>query len=108
MENLPKNVAEEWKKWCNSKNYLFDHISPNSLFFDKINCELISYSVENDEYAPKKSVDWLTLKYSNSNYSRIHLTPNPTDLVQKKLGHFELFRESFEDSFWQDLKKEIV
>ncbi|WP_310556681.1 alpha/beta fold hydrolase [Flavobacterium sp.] len=62
MENLPKNVANQWKNWCNSKNYLFDFLSYDSLYYDKISCDLFSYSVDDDNYAPQKSVDWLTSK----------------------------------------------
>ena len=35
MENLPKNVAKEWAKWCRNPNYLFDYISEDKTFLAK-------------------------------------------------------------------------
>lgn len=106
MENLPKNVAIEWKNWCCSKNYLFDFIDSENLFFEKFKCKLVSYSVENDQYAPKKAVDWLTGKFKKSNWNKIHI--KPIDLKLKPIGHFGLFREKYKDSFWKELKNEII
>ena len=40
----PKNVAEEWAKWCRNPNYLFDYISEDKTFFNKIKCKITSVS----------------------------------------------------------------
>lgn len=105
MENLPKNVANQWKDWCNSKNYLFDFLSAEILYYDKITCDLISYSVEDDNYASKKSVDWLTAQYSNAKRRRQHILPKV--YYQNYIGHFGLFRENCKDFFWETIKNEI-
>lgn len=105
MENLPKNVAKQWRNWCNSKNYLFDFLSADILFYDKITCDLISYSVEDDNYAPQKAVDWLTSKYDSANTNREHIMPK--DYNQNSIGHFGLFRENCKDFFWIAVKNEI-
>lgn len=107
MENLPKNMALEWKNWCKNSNYLFDFIDKDLLYFDKVNANLISYSTDFDEFAPKIAVDWLAKKYSNTKIERKHL--NHESLNIPKIGHFGFFREKFKNSLWQlfleDLKK---
>lgn len=105
MENLPKNVASQWRNWCNSKNYLFDLMRNDVLYYDKITCDLISYSVDDDNYAPQKSVDWLTSKYNNTNSIRHHILPK--EYFQNCIGHFGLFRENCRDFFWVEVKNEI-
>ena len=39
MENLPKNVAEEWAKWCRNPNYLFE-IPKEKLTIKKITLDV--------------------------------------------------------------------
>ncbi|MTI33047.1 alpha/beta hydrolase family protein [Xanthovirga aplysinae] len=105
MEDLPKSMALEWRKWCASPNYLFDHIEEEYLNFDKLKCELHSYSVSDDNYAPKKAVDWLANKYSRALITRKHI--NPKDLNHSKIGHFGFFKEKMKDTFWKMMLKDI-
>lgn len=105
MENLPKNVARQWRKWCLSPNYLFDYIEKQDLFFDKISVPLTSISIENDIFAPQKAVDWLTEKYENTKAKRIHLMPE--DFSTDDIGHFGIFREKFKKNIWTLLLNEI-
>lgn len=104
MENLPKNVAEEWAKWCRSSDYLFASCSYNNLHFDGIKCKLTSISIDDDFFAPKKSVEWLTAKFSNASIKSLHLFPE--NFKTLKIGHFSLFTEKFKDSLWNILCEE--
>lgn len=104
MENLPENVAKEWAKWCRSNDYLFASFSHNNLYFDKIKCKLTSISIDDDFFAPKKSVDWLTAKFKSAGIKRLHFIPE--DFKALKIGHFSLFTEKFEDSIWNILVQE--
>lgn len=105
MENLPKNVARQWRKWCLSPNYLFQYIEKKNLFFDKLSVPLTSISIENDNFAPEKAVDWITEKYENTGAKRIHLTP--ADFNTDDIGHFGIFREKFKKNIWPLLLNEI-
>jgi len=96
MENLPKNVAEEWAKWCRNPNYLFDYFSEDKTFFDKIKCEITSVSFDDDFFAPKKSVDWLSGKLKNAELKRKHFFPS--DFNVSKIGHFDAFKSDFKNS----------
>ncbi|WP_367915878.1 alpha/beta fold hydrolase [Leadbetterella sp. DM7] len=104
MESLPKNVAEEWAKWCRSSDYLFANVSYNKLYFDRIKCKLTSISIDDDFFAPKKSVSWLTAKFENAGIKRLHLFPK--DFNALKIGHFSLNNEKFKNSIWNILWEE--
>ena len=105
MENLPKNVANEWAKWCRNSEYLFRFFSKDQLFFNKIKCDLLSISIDDDFFAPEQSVDWLTKQYQNTKLTRKHLFPANFDV--SKIGHFDLFKTKFKESFWKFLLEEI-
>lgn len=104
MENLPKNVAEEWAKWCRSSDYLFASFSHNKLYFDRIKCKLTSISIDDDSFAPKKSVEWLTAKFENASIKNLHFVPK--NISALKIGHFSLFTEKFKNSIWNILLEE--
>ena len=71
----------------------------------KLNCPLISYSVENDTFAPKESVDWFTNRYTRCSKKRIHI--NPADLDVEYIGHSGFFKKSNSNIFWPMLLKDI-
>ena len=105
MENLPKNVAEEWAKWCRSSNYLFADFPHNYLYFDRLEGQVTSISLDDDFFAPTKSVEWLTSKFANSSVKSLHIFPK--DFQGIKIGHFSLFTEIFSDNIWNILLSEV-
>ncbi len=105
MENLPKNVAADWAEWCRTPHYLFGHITPENLFFDRINCPLVSISIEDDRYAPQKSVAWLTAKFKQADTKSLLFCSANFEVA--KIGHFALFTDAFRDSIWKTLLEEV-
>ncbi len=105
MESLPKNVAVEWAKWCRSSYYLFASFSHNNLYFERIKCDITSISIDDDFFAPKTSVDWLTSKFANAIVKRMHFIPK--HFKASKIGHFSLFTEKFRNSIWNILLGEV-
>lgn len=106
MEHLPKGVALQWSKWCSSVNYMFDDIPPAQLYFHKITAPVVAISIENDPYAPKKAVNWLTEKYNSQVFKSLHLRPNEYGV--NEIGHFSIFKEKFRTTIWELLKNELV
>lgn len=107
MENLPRKVAAEWRKWCISPNYLFDHVPAESLYYGKVTVPLISYSIEDDDYfAPKAAVNWLAERFSAAKVKRVHLVPK--DIGEKNIGHFGVFKKRYADTIWPMLLSEIT
>ncbi len=106
MEDLPKSVAQQWRKWCISPNYLFDDVQPQYLGFDKITCTIKSFSAEDDDFAPKEAVDWLALKYAKADVERVHFLPKALNV--EKIGHFGFFQSRFRNTIWKVFVQEIV
>jgi predicted alpha/beta hydrolase len=106
MENLPKNMAMEWSKWCKSPNYLFDHLPETDLYYSKLAIPLSAISIDDDHFAPKVAVDWIASKYSAANLNRIHL--KASDFDEKSIGHFGPFKKKYADKLWPLLAKAIL
>lgn len=105
MESLPKNVALDWARWCRNRHYLFGRLPSGRLYFNRIKGTITSVQIEDDFYAPKESVEWLTAKYSNAQIKRLHFVPE--DFNVSRIGHFSLFTERFRDSIWKILLEEV-
>jgi len=105
MENLPKNVAKQWSGWGRKPNYLFDEVSEQDLFFKNITVSVTAISIEDDFYAPKNAVDFLTGKYENAEITKLHL--RPTEYDTNAIGHFGIFQKRFEKTIWKLLINEI-
>lgn len=106
MENLPGNVVKDWAEWCRNRNYLFGSIKNDELYFSKVCCKLSSIRISDDYYAPAKSVDWLTAKYTHAVIKELQLSPE--NFGVSKIGHFSLFTEKFSNSIWNILFKEVI
>lgn len=104
-EDLPKDMALEWMRWCRHPNYLFAFLPNASESYQAISCPLVSYSAQDDDYAPKVTVDWLTEHYSNATIERNHLIPK--DLNTPKIGHFGFFRSKNKEAVWGQLLHSI-
>ncbi len=105
MENLPKSVALEFASWGRSKNHVFDIKKEKSIFHHQITGNIVSYSTENDNFAPKKAVDWMTAKFYNAKSIRKHLQPK--DYGVKNIGHFGFFKSKFKNTIWQEFLSDL-
>ncbi|MCE7864272.1 MAG: alpha/beta fold hydrolase [Bacteroidetes bacterium CHB5] len=106
MENLPKGVADQWRKWCISKRYLFGDVPKSKLHFDELKMAITSFSIEDDNFAPKAAVDWLSSNFTNAILKRIHVVPSEFGVM--KIGHFGIFNETAKESLlWTLLINEI-
>lgn len=105
MENLPKNVANQWRNWGKKPDYIKSDKSIIFKYYDKIDKDISAFSIEDDDFAPKEAVEWMTSQYRNSNVKSTHL--NPTDFGIKKIGHFGVFKEKFKSTIWEILLNEI-
>lgn len=105
MENLPPNVALQWRNWCMHEDYLFSEVDIDSTNYPNIKCPITAYSIDDDVFATKEAVDWMVNKYSSAPMNRIHLMPS--DLSVKDIGHFGVFKEKFQNTIWQKLLKDL-
>lgn len=98
FENLPKQMAYQWQHWGKHKDYMLSEFDFEDLQFKNYNKHVLALSFPKDEYASKKSVDWLAKQFKNANIDRRHIIPK--DLGIENIGHFGFFRSKFKDSLW--------
>lgn len=105
MENLPKNVANQWRNWGKNRDYILSDKSINETYYDKVKVDVTAFSIEDDDFAPLESVQWMTSQYQNAKKKSIHL--NPIDFQVTKIGHFGVFKERFRNTIWTQILDEI-
>ncbi len=105
MENLPKNVAQQWSSWGRNSNYFLKEFFEKDLYFKNIKTKITAISIEKDTYAPKKAVEWLTKKFHNAKVKELHL--KAIDYQSNEIGHFGIFREKFKNNLWKLLLNEV-
>lgn len=105
MENLPGNVARQWSSWGRNPEYLFADVPQSKQYYASINCPITSFSIEEDVYAPKEAVQWLTNRYKGSEKKMIHL--ESAEYATKHIGHFGIFNTQFKNSIWQIFLEEV-
>ncbi|WP_375562682.1 alpha/beta fold hydrolase [Bernardetia sp. OM2101] len=105
MENLPKNVANQWRNWGKKPDYIQSDKSIVLKYYDKIELDISAFSIEDDDFAPKEAVEWMTSQYRNSNVKSSHFIPS--NFGVKKIGHFGVFKDKFKTTIWEILQNEI-
>ncbi|GFD81196.1 alpha/beta hydrolase [Tenacibaculum sp. Mcav3-52] len=105
MENLPKNVANQWKNWGKKSDYMQGDKSIVLKYYDKIKFDISAFCIEDDDFAPQKAVEWMTSQYQNSNIKSTIL--KPSDFGVEKIGHFGVFKNKFKATIWKTLLNEI-
>ena len=106
MENLPKEVANQWRNWGKHPDYLMSDKSLAHLYYEQIEAGITAFSIEDDEFAPQEAVHWMTDQYKNAKKQPVNLKPQ--DFGVSSIGHFGVFREKFRDTIWQQFLEEIT
>ncbi len=105
MENLPRNVANQWRNWGRNRDYILSDKTINETHYKKIMVEVTAFSIEDDDFAPVEAVQWMTGQYQNAKKKSIHL--KPVDFKVTKIGHFGVFKERFRNTIWNKVLNEI-
>jgi predicted alpha/beta hydrolase len=105
MENLPGPMASQWSRWGRHKDYLFSEIKSTESVYSQIKSNITSFSIADDEFAPRKAVEWMLSNYPNAKTKSIHLIPKENGL--KKIGHFGIFKKRNAEALWPILLSEI-
>jgi predicted alpha/beta hydrolase len=101
-EDLPKGVALEWARWCRSRNYLFDHLTPTEREgYNRFRAPLLAYKITDDTFASADSVNKLLPFYPSA--QRLLRTVSPQDVGVRTLGHFGPFRSMCRDTLWPEI-----
>ncbi|QTN38683.1 alpha/beta fold hydrolase [Cryomorphaceae bacterium] len=106
MENLPKRMAKQWTRWCNSPDYFLSEFPREETNFDHFKGQVSAYSIENDRFAPPAAVEWLYANYSKAEVKYRHLVP--AEFGVKDIGHFKIFKDQFQNSIWELLRSDVL
>lgn len=90
-EPLPKQVANQWRKWCNGKGYVETDFGKaiKSHYYDDLNIPSMWIHATDDDIANYKNVKDMMRVYSKSKGEIMTLTPNETQI--KEIGHMKFF-----------------
>ena len=98
--DLPKGIALDWRNWSINPEYLFDDPSISEHFYDKYEGKLSALGFTDDVgFSPPKTIEHLVQQFTNANVS-IDIY-HPTELNQKKIGHFGFFKKHHKHH-WQE------
>jgi len=109
MEDLPRNIVNEWKAWCSKKDYLFDKAFLGKTVptgnFSNIQFPIHIFWAVDDKISNEKNTKdfWKHIK-GNKPITFTRLIPS--ELGLKSIGHFGFFKKSMKTVLWnQALKK---
>ncbi|WP_430907761.1 alpha/beta hydrolase family protein [Maribacter sp. 2-571] len=99
-EALPKQVARDWGIMLLRKRSMLDLAKRyGENYYPKIEGPMLMLSIDDDTFAPKKSVDVLANEvYRNAKVERMHLVPKTFGL--SKIGHNDFFRQRHQEQLW--------
>lgn len=97
---LTTKAAKDWAVFLLHPDSMLHFTKGSSkTYYKKIKESMLLISIDDDLFAPKKSVDILADRvYSNALTTRKHL--NPSDYNLKTIGHFDFFRKKNQDILW--------
>jgi len=97
---LTTKAAKDWATYLLHPDSMLHFTKSKSLtYYQDIKEPMLLISIEDDLFAPKKSVDILgDLVYCNAKVTRKHLKPEDFNL--KTIGHFDFFRKKNQNTLW--------
>lgn len=101
MEDLPAGVGLEWRKWCLSSNYLFDHIEPTHNHYPDIRYPIRSLLFADDPIANERSAEALMRHFTKALPEILRI--KPSQVGGQSIGHFGFFSRRFRESLWSSI-----
>lgn len=105
-ENLPKNVAKQWRQFCSQPGYIINAIGKtvHHDFHDQVQCPVTSIWATDDEIATKINVKDLLRLYPHATTNMVEL--DPQQLGFKAIGHMLMFKKSHQ-ALWPLIEQQI-
>lgn len=99
--DLPKGVAEQWRRWCLHKDYAAGAEGPAMRArYAAVTTPIVSISFADDEYMSLANTRALHGLYANAPQTATRIAP--ADIGEKRIGHFGFFRAKFERALWHE------
>lgn len=107
MEDLPRQVINQWSHWCRSQFYFGDHLGKSipSQYFRVPNIPFTIHYFNDDYIATRKTVADLLALYKGTESKMIE--HSPSDYGARFIGHFGIFSRKYKESFWKKIAEEV-
>ena len=96
-EDLPKDAALEWARWCRDREYLLGDDTLPLHRYEHFSAPILAYSFGDDKWGTAESVDAMMQAYPN--VERRHVEPSEAGL--ESIGHVGYFKQAAQ-ALWQD------
>ena len=96
--DLPRGVAEQWRKWCLDASYFGAEGATLRAQVADVKTPITALSMQDDEL--------MTLRGTKALFSLFESAPldvqrlRPKDVGVRRIGHFGFFREAMQDKLW--------
>jgi predicted alpha/beta hydrolase len=98
--DLPRGVADQWRRWCLHPEYLLAEGDESRTAFLRVTAPIRSYSFADDEMINRRAVESLNSFYRNARVDHRHVAP--ADVGAERIGHFGFFSERSRGTLWQE------
>ena len=98
--DVPAGVLWQWRRWCLQRQYVLSEGEWVRERFARFSAPVVFFSVTDDEYMSARSIESLASWYTRA--PKTLRTFSPKDLGVPRIGHFGLFRASFQRLFWEE------
>jgi predicted alpha/beta hydrolase len=95
-EDLPRDVALQWARWCRSPTYLGDWSGHRAF-----TAPILAIGFMDDPFAPPSAVDALHARYGGCKQQRWSIAAD--ELGAERIGHFGFFRVGVTPTLWRDV-----
>jgi predicted alpha/beta hydrolase len=96
--DLPRGVANQWRRWCLHPEYLLAEGDSWRAKMAAFDAPILRYSFTDDELITEPAVDSLHSFYRGSRIEKRHLAP--ADVGESRVGHFGFFYPRSRDKLW--------
>jgi predicted alpha/beta hydrolase len=98
--DLPRGVADQWRRWCLHPEYLLAEGDAARAGFERVTAPIRSYSFEDDEIVTRPAIESLNGFYRKARVNHRHVAP--ADIGARSIGHFGFFSEHSRDTLWRE------
>jgi predicted alpha/beta hydrolase len=106
-EDVPGGVARDWARWGRHPEYIMSYArGREALAFSTYAGPLRTYSISDDGYAPKRSIEALAKFYERASVEL--RVVKPSELGLRKLGHFGPFMRTARSTLWMEMREWLL
>ncbi len=105
-EDLPKDVALQWRNWCINPNYFTEYLNQlEENYYQKITQPIHAVYFTDDPIANDITVGKILNYYQNATITKKRIAPK--NIGVSKIGHMGFFSRRFKETLWKDLLNQL-